>query len=204
MAAIKVTYKNAYDKKISSNFFRYYLLKNSFFMYFFTIFGFVALFMLVAGAFDQETDSTYFLMWVIAIMGIVFVPTYIFINIRSSVRRDFKRRGQTVEQVEFSKEKITREELTNHGKMIINWVNIANVIENDEAFYIFLSSDEAFTVAKAGLVEGTVEQTRNLMKTYLKPDQKGRLPLKIKDKQYKLEQKELKKQAKLAKKANKK
>ena len=37
------------------------------------------------------------------------------------------------------------------------------------------------------------------MKTYLKADDKGRLPLKIKDKAYLQEQKELRKQAKLAK-----
>lgn len=204
MAANKVIYKNAYDKKVSAKFFRYYILKNSVFIYLFTVFGLVALFMLVSGAFDQEKDSTYFLMWVIAIMGIVFVPTYIFVNIRASVRRDFKRRGTTIEQIEFSKEKITREELTKHGKMVINWVSIANVIENEDAFYIFLSSDEAFTVAKSGLVEGTVEATRELMLKYLKPDQKGRLPIKIKDKEYNAKQRKLKKEAKLAKKANKK
>ena len=197
MAIQKVVYKNAFDKRISTNFFRYYMLRNSFFMYFFTVFGLVALFVLISGGFkNEENTSTYFLMWTVAVLGIVFVPTYTFLNIHMSARRDFKRRNGTVEVVEFSKEKITRLETTKGGKMIINWVNITKVVEVDEAFYIFLGNDEAFTVAKRGLQEGTVEQTRNLMKTYLKADNKGRLPLKIKDKDYLRKQKELKKAGK--------
>ena len=76
MAAQKCIYKSEFDKKISLGFYRYYMLRNSFFMYFFTVFGLVALFMLVSGGFkNEENTSTYFLMWTIAILGIVFVPT---------------------------------------------------------------------------------------------------------------------------------
>ena len=110
-----------------------------------------------------------------------------------SARRDYKRRNGQIEVVEFSKEKVSRQEITKGGKMVINWVNISKVVEVNDAFYIFLGNDEAFTVAKSGLTEGTVEQTRNLMKTYLKPDNKGKLPLSIKDKEYLKAQKELKK-----------
>lgn len=197
MAIQKNVYKNEFDKRVSVNFFRYYMLRNSFFMYFFTVFGLLALFMLVSGSFkNDEGTSTYYLMWIVAIMGIVFVPMYTFVNIHMAARRDYKRRGGTIEVVEITKEKITRMETTKGGKMVINWVNISKVVEVNEAFYIFLGQDEAFTVAKKGLQEGSVESTRNLMKTYLKPDNKGRLPLKIKDREYKLEQKALKKEAK--------
>ncbi len=194
MAAQKCIYKSEFDKKISLGFYRYYMLRNSFFMYFFTVFGLVALFMLVSGGFkNEENTSTYFLMWTIAILGIVFVPTYTFLNIHMSAHRDYKRRNGQIEVVEFSKEKVSRQEITKGGKMVINWVNISKVVEVNEAFYIFLGNDEAFTVSKSGLTEGTVEQTRNLMKTYLKPDNKGKLPLTIKDKEYLKAQKELKK-----------
>ena len=194
MAIQKVVFKNEFDKKISLGFFRYYMLRNSFFMYFFTVFGLVALFMLVSGGFKKtESDSTYFLMWTIAILGIVFVPTYTFLNIHMSAKRDYKRRNGTIEVVEFTKEKVTRLETTQGGKMIINWVNISKIVEVNNAFYIFLGNDDAFTIAKAGLKEGTIELTRNLMKTYLKADNKGRIPLQIKDKAYLQEQKELKK-----------
>ena len=197
MAMQKNIYRNEFDKKVSLNFFRYYMLRNSFFMYFFTVFGLLALFMLINGAFkNEEKTSTYFLMWTVAIMGIVFVPMYTFFNIRMSARRDYKRRNGTIEVVEISKEKITRMETTKGGKMVINWVNITRVVEVNEAFYIFLGTDEAFTVAKKGLEEGSIELTRNLMKTYLKPDNKGRVPLKIKDKEYLKAEKEAKKLAK--------
>ena len=197
MAMQKNIYRNEFDKKVSLNFFRYYMLRNSFFMYFFTVFGLLALFMLINGAFkNEEKTSTYFLMWTVAIMGIVFVPMYTFFNIRMSARRDYKRRNGTIEVVEISKEKITRMETTKGGKMVINWVNITKVVEVNEAFYIFLGTDEAFTVAKKGLEEGSIESTRNLMKTYLKADNKGRVPLKIKDKEYLKAEKEAKKLAK--------
>ena len=183
MAIQKNVYKNEFNKKVSLNFFRYYMLRNSFFMYFFTVFGLLALFMLINGAFkNEENTSTYYLMWTVAILGIVFVPMYTFMNIHMSARRDAKRRGGTIEEVEFTKEKIVRKEITKGGKMIINWVNIGKIVEVNEAFYIFIGNDDAFTVAKSGLQEGSIESTRNLMKTYLKPDNKGRVPLKIKDK----------------------
>ena len=197
MALQKNVYKNDFNKKVSLNFYRYYMLRNSFFMYFFTVFGLLALFMLINGAFkNQDEGSTYYLMWIIAVMGIVFVPMYTFLNIHMSAHRDAKRRGGTVEVVEFTKEKVVRMETTKGGKMVINWVNISKIIEVNEAFYIFLSSDEAFTVAKIGLQEGSIESTRNLMKTYLKPDNKGRIPLKIKDTEYKKAEKAKKKAAK--------
>lgn len=197
MAIQKNIYKNEFDKKVSLNFFRYYMLRNSFFMYFFTVFGLLALFMLINGAFkNEESTSTYYLMWVVAVMGIVFVPMYTFMNIHMSARRDYKRRGGTIEVVEFTKEKIVRMETTKGGKMVINWVNITKIVEVPDAFYIFIGNDDAFTVAKKGLVEGTIESTRSLMKTYLKPDNKGRIPLKIKDKEYLRQEKEQKKLAK--------
>lgn len=184
MAAIKVIYKNNYDKKVNSNFYRYYMLKNSMLMYFITIFGIVALFMLVSGFFSSEEDeSTNFLMWVIAIVGIVFVPFYTFTNIHTSVKKDYNARKDSVEQVELSKEKILRHELTTNQKMAINWVNITKIIEVKDAFYVFLSETDAFTIAKAGLSVGTLDETRLLIETYLKKDKKGRVPFKIKDKE---------------------
>ena len=197
MAVQKNVYKNDFNKKVSLNFYRYYMLRNSFFMYFFTVFGLLALFMLLNGAFkNEEETSTYYLMWIVAMMGIIFVPMYTFLNIHMSARRDAKRRSGTTEVVEFTKEKVVRMETTKGGKMVINWVNISKIIEVNEAFYVFLSSDEAFTVAKIGLQEGSVESTRNLMRTYLKPDNKGRIPLKIKDAEYLRNERAKKKAAK--------
>ena len=194
MAALKVIYKNEYDKKVNENFYRYYMLRNSMFMYFITIFGIVALFMLVSGFFNGEDDkSTKVLMWVIAIIGIIFVPFYTFTNIRSSVKRDYNARKDTIEQVELSKEKILRHELKTNEKMAINWMNINKVVEVKDAFYFFLSETDAFTVGKAGLVQGTLSETRNLIETYTKKDKKGRAPFKIKDREVIKELKALKK-----------
>lgn len=184
MAALKVIYKNKYNKKVNSNFYRYYTLKTSFMMYFISIFGIVALFLLVSGFFNGEDDeSTNFLMWVVAIIGVIFVPVYTFTSIRSSTKRDYNARKDSIELVELSKEKVLRQEVVTNQKMVINWVNISKVIEVSDAFYFFLSETDAFTVAKEGLEQGTLEETRLLIETYLKKDKKGRTPFKIKDKQ---------------------
>lgn len=198
MAALKVIYKNKYNKKVNGNFYRYYMLRNSMFMYLITIFGIIALFMLVSGFFSSEEDeSANFLMWVIAIIGVVFVPFYTFTNIHTSIKKDYNHRKDTIEQVELSKEKILRQELTSNEKMVINWVNVTKVIEVKDAFYFFLSETDAFTVAKEGLTQGTLEETRLLMETYLKKDNKGRIPFKIKDKETLKELKALKKARKV-------
>lgn len=198
MAALKVIYKNKYNKKVNGNFYRYYMLRNSMFMYLITIIGIIALFMLVSGFFSSEEDeSTNFLMWVIAIIGVVFVPFYTFTNIHTSIKKDYNHRKDTIEQVELSKEKILRQELTSNEKMVINWVNVTKVIEVKDAFYFFLSETDAFTVAKEGLTQGTLEETRLLMETYLKKDNKGRIPFKIKDKETLKELKALKKARKV-------
>lgn len=184
MAALKVIFKNNYDKKVNKNFYRYYMLRNSFIMYFITIFGIVALFMLVTGFFqDDEDTSTNFLMWLIAIIGIIFVPFYTFTNIHTSAKRDYKARKDSIEQVELSKEKILRHELTTNEKMVINWVNIQKVIEVKDAFYFFITDTDAFTIAKSGLIQGTLKELRILLETYLKKDKKGRSPYKIKDRE---------------------
>lgn len=184
MAALKVTFKNNYDKTVNRNFYRYYMLRNSFMMYFITIFGIIALFMLVTGFFqDDEETSTNFLMWLIAIIGIVFVPFYTFTNIHTSAKRDYNARKDSIEQVEFSKEKILRHELTTNEKMVINWVNIQKVVEVKDAFYFFITDTDAFTIAKSGLIQGTLEELRILLETYLKKDKKGRAPYKIKDRE---------------------
>lgn len=184
MAALKVIFKNNYDKKVNKNFYRYYMLRNSFIMYFITIFGIVALFMLVTGFFqDDEDTSTNFLMWLIAIIGIIFVPFYTFTNIHTSANRDYKARKDSIEQVELSKEKILRHELTTNEKMVINWVNIQKVIEVKDAFYFFITDTDAFTIAKSGLIQGTLEELRILLETYLKKDKKGRSPYRIKDRE---------------------
>lgn len=184
MAALKVIFKNNYDKKVNKNFYRFYMLRNSLMMYFITIFGIVALLMLVTGFFSGDEDTqTNFLMWTIAIIGVVFVPVYTFVNIQSSSNRDFKARKDTIEEVELSKEKILRHELVSNEKMVINWVNVNKVVEVSDAFYFFLSETDAFTVAKKGIVQGTLDETRLLIETYLKKDKKGRVPYKIKDRE---------------------
>lgn len=194
MAALKVIYRNKYNKKVNGNFFRYYNLRNSFMMYFISIFGIIALFFLVTGFFSNEDDeSTNFLMWVVAIIGVVFVPVYTFTNIRTSINRDYKARKDTIELVELSKEKILRQEIVSNEKMVINWVNVSKVVEVSDAFYFFLSETDAFTIAKEGLEQGTLEETRLLIETYTKKDKKGRTPFKIKDKEVLKELKALRK-----------
>lgn len=199
MAIIKVVIKNPFNKKINKDFYRYYMLRNSFFMYLFSLMGLLCLFMLVSGMVDAEEGSfQYILMWSIALLGVLFVPIYTFINISMASKRDYNKKKDTIEIFEITKEKIQRSIQNVNTKSAVNWMYINKVVEVKDAFYFFTASDEAFTVAKEGIIEGSVETLRQLIITYMAKDNKGRL--KFKSKAYK----EMLKQEKQAKKGKKK
>lgn len=197
MAVNKVIFRGAYDREMNKNFFRYYMLRNSFFMYLLTAVGIFCLFSLLTGAVDPEEDSfQYILMWSITLIGIFFVPFYTFFNIHTQSNRDYKKRKDLIETFEITKEKIQRSVAGAPNKVTLNWVNIAKVVEVNDAFYFFTVNEESFTISKKALVEGTIEGLRVLINTYLKKDKKGSVPYKVKDKEYSKVLKDQKKQAK--------
>ena len=116
----------------------------------------------------------------------------------TSASKDKKKRGNQIELYEISKEKITRGVEGMSKKYVVNWMTISSVVKTNEAFYFFTTEEEAFIIAKSGLMEGTFESLRHMIYTYMPMNKKGVSEFIIKDKEVK---KELKKKKKLEKKA---
>ena len=128
------------------------------------------------------------------------MPSYTFMNIMVSAKKDKKKRGDQVELYEITKEKIQRGVEGLNKKYAINWMTVGKVVETDEAFYFFTVEEEAFIIAKKGLVEGNLESLRHMIYTYMAKNKKGNVDFIIKDK---IVKKELKEKKKTQKKDNK-
>ena len=204
MAANKVIFKNSFDIKVSRAFYRYYTLKHSTFMYFLIAMGLVSILYMGLNKFQFDNSFSTILIWSIASIGIIFMPAYTFASIMSSARRDKKKRGNQTEIYELTKEKIERRVEGVSGKYAVNWASIESVVEAKNAYFFFTLEQEAFTIGKAGLIEGSLEQVRHLIKTYVPAGKNGKVPFIIKDKELKKELKLRKKEKKLQEKENNK
>lgn len=200
MATTRVTFRNEYDIKISRKFYRYFNLRRSYLMYFIMAMGALCLVLLLFNTVNIKENQFQFIMFLsIAMIGLVFMPFYTFINIMTSASKDKKKRGNQIELYEISKEKITRGVEGLNKKFVVNWMTISSVVETSEAFYFFTTEEEAFIIAKSGLQEGTFESLRHMIYTYMPKNKKGVVEFIIKDKEVKKELKEKKKLEKKAK-----
>lgn len=200
MATTRVTFRNEYDIKISRKFYRYFNLRRSYLMYFIMAMGALCLVLLLFNTVNIKENQFQFIMFLsIAMIGLVFMPFYTFINIMTSASKDKKKRGNQIELYEISKEKITRGVEGFNKKFVVNWMTISSVVETSEAFYFFTTEEEAFIIAKSGLQEGTFESLRHMIYTYMPKNKKGVVEFIIKDKEVKKELKEKKKLEKKAK-----
>ena len=197
MATSKVSFRNEFDIKLSRKFYRYFMLRKSYILYFVMAMGALCLVFLVLKAVDYEENKFQFIMYLtITLIGLVFMPFYLFFNIMSSASKDKKKRGGVVEIYEITKEKIQRSIEGVNQKYAINWMTLSSVVETSDAFYFFTSSEEAFIIAKKGLKEGTLEMLRHMIFTYMPKNKKGKAEFIIKDKELKKELKAKKKQEK--------
>ena len=154
MATSKVSFRNEFDIKLSRKFYRYFMLRKSYILYFVMAMGALCLVFLVLKAVDYEENKFQFIMYLtITLIGLVFMPFYLFFNIMSSASKDKKKRGGVVEIYEITKEKIQRSIEGVNQKYAINWMTLSSVVETSDAFYFFTSSEEAFIIAKKGLKE---------------------------------------------------
>lgn len=204
MAANRVVFKNKFNIKVSRAFYRYYTLKHSTFMYFLIVMGLVSVLFISLGMIDTNNTFQAILIYSIAGVGLIFMPTYTFVSIMSSAQRDKKKRGEQTEIYEITKVKIERHLDGISGKYAINWASIESVVESNIAFFFFTVEQEAFTIPKEGLIEGSLDDLRYLIKTYLPPQKNGKVKFVIKDKEYKKVLKEEKRKQKQAKKEKKK
>lgn len=197
MAANKIITTHNYDFKLTKKFNRHYIMTHSVFMYLIFALGLFSLYSLLTG--EKPADDklfSYYLSWSIAVIGILFVPMYLFLNVHLITKKDAKNKVGFVEHNEFTKDRIVKSDNSGEKKIILSWNSIAKVIEKQDVFYFFTTNDAAFLVPKYSFVEGNVTELRALIFKCLPKNTKGKTPFKIKDKEYIAEQKLLKKNQK--------
>ena len=194
MAGQKAVFKNPFNFKIQKGFNLYYILTHSIFMYLIFALGIFSLIsLLTSEPAEDATKSTNYLAWSIAIMGIIFVPLYLFLNSYMVTRRQAKESKGIIDYYEITKERIIKGDNSGAKKITLNWNNIDRVIEKEDVFYFFTTNDAAFIVSKEGAEGESALILRQLVFANLKKKPKGKVPFKIRVKSYKEEQKLLKK-----------
>ena len=197
----KIITKHDYDFKMTKKFNRHYIMTHSIFMYLIFGLGLFSLYSLLTGEKPKNDEMfAYYLQWSIAIIGILFVPIYLVLNVHLITKKDAKSKVGFYEVNEFTKERIVKNDNSGEKKIVLNWNLIAKVVEWEDSFYFYTTNDAAFIVPKYAFVEGNTEELRALVFKCLEKDKKGNIPFKIKVKEYKEKQKALKKQEKLNKK----
>jgi len=202
MAYNKIITKHDYDFKLTKKFNRHYIMTHSIFMYLIFALGLFSLYQLLTGdGLKEGEEFSYYLSWSIAIIGILFVPVYLILNVHLITKKDAKNKTNFYEINEFTKEKIVKNDNSGEKKIVLNWNLIAKVVEYEDVFYFYTTNDAAFLVPKYAFVEGNALELRSMIFKCLQKDNKGKLPYKIHVKEYKEEQKRLKAEQKKNKKS---
>lgn len=184
MAQLKIVSKAKFDKRLVMKFNTRYILTHSFFMYFISLLGIYALITLLTSKNLNKEEFSYVLSWSIAIIGILFVPLYLFFSVTRATKKEQKDNGDVIDTFEITKEKILKSDSKNTDKIVLNWNLISKVLETKETFYFTTVNDACFQIPKNTIVEGNIESLRTLINKCLTPKKNGKIPFKSKDKEY--------------------
>ena len=174
MAANKIIVKSPYDKDTHVQFYLFHITHKSSMIYLFPLIGLLIIFLLTTG--DNKNNIPVYIAF--ATFALIFIPFYIWLTIRSNVKRDSKTRVDSTETIEITKEKITRTDDKNSGKDILSWQQIMTVYERVGCFYFYTSNEHGFIVKKSDIIEGNVDLIRGYCKKLLTPNKKGKVPFK--------------------------
>ncbi len=179
----RVVVRSKYDPVIHKRFYLFHLFRRSFTIYLLVALAAFVLYIAISNTIkasrSEEAASTTSLVaiWLIASMTILMTPIIMSIRVSSSVRKEKKERGDSVETLEFTKDKIERR-IDGQGKVVIGWYNIDGIYEVKDSFYIYITDDMGLVVKKDSFIEGDTELLRKFANKYLKPGKKGKIPYK--------------------------
>ena len=141
MAYNKIITKHDYDFKMTKKFNRHYIMTHSIFMYLIFALGLFSLYSLLTGEKPKNDEMfAYYLQWSIAIIGILFVPIYLLLNVHLITKKDAKSKVGFFEINEFTKERIVKSDNSGEKKIVLNWNLIAKVVEWEDSFYFMLGA----------------------------------------------------------------
>lgn len=171
----KVITKSNYDPVLHKRFYTFHLFHRSRSIYFLMALAAFILYIAINNTIRGAEGVTLIAIWTITVATIMMTPILMSFRVASSVRKESKERGDTVELLEFTKDKILRR-LDNESKFVVGWYNIDAIYEVKDSFYIYVTDDMGLVVKKDCIIEGDVETLRKLITRNLKPGKKGKIP----------------------------
>lgn len=199
----RIISKTKYDRKEHKKFYLFHLYHRTQTLYF--MFALI-IFLLVLTIINVSKNQNVIFSCVMFGITCAMVPILIISKINQVVKQETPERVKSTDTIEVTKSKIIRSNDVTSGKVVIGWNNIDCICENDNFIYIYLTDQSGLFIKKADIIEGSAELFRKLALNNMKPDRKGRILYKRYQnvrKVYVQEQREIKKQNKALKKANK-
>lgn len=174
----KVVVESKYRKDLHRSFYLIHMFRRSLSIYFIFLLAAFVIYMAVKQTIATPTETkTIISVWVLSFATVMITPMIMFFRISSATKREAEARKDTVEILEFTKDKILRK-INNESKLTLGWYNIDTIYETEEAFFIYINDDQGLVVAKDGIVKGDSELLRKLAMNNLKPNKKGKVPFK--------------------------
>ena len=144
----RVITKSQYDSTLHKRFYLFHLFRRSYTIYLLVALAAFVLYIAIRNTIKGAEGTSLLAIWLIASMTILMTPIIMSFRVFSSVRREKKDRGDSVETLEFTKDKIVRK-IDNESKFVIGWYNIDGIYEVKDSFYIYLSDDMGLVVRAA-------------------------------------------------------
>lgn len=174
----KVVVESKYRKDLHRSFYLIHMFRRSLSIYFIFLLAAFVIYMAVKQTIATPTETkTIISVWVLSFATVMITPMIMFFRISSATKREAEARKDTVEILEFTKDKILRK-INNESKLTLGWYNIDTIYETEEAFFLYINDDQGLVVAKDGIVKGDSELLRKLTMNNLKPNKKGKVPFK--------------------------
>lgn len=174
----KVVVESKYRKDLHRSFYLIHMFRRSLSIYFIFLLAAFVIYMAVKQTIATPTETkTIISVWVLSFATVMITPMIMFFRISSATKREAEARKDTVEILEFTKDKILRK-INNESKLTLGWYNVDTIYETEEAFFLYINDDQGLVVAKDGIVKGNSELLRKLAMNNLKPNKKGKVPFK--------------------------
>lgn len=174
----KVIIESKYKKELHKKFYKIHMFRRSFSIYFIFLLAAFVLYMSIKQTIATPNETTTLIsIWIIAIATILLTPMIMLIRISSATKAEGKARGETVEILEFTKDKILRK-INNESKLTLGWHNIDAIYETKEGFFLYVTDDQGLVASKEGIVKGDVALLRKLITNNMKPNKKGKIAFK--------------------------
>lgn len=174
----KVVINSKYKKELHKKFYKIHMFRRSFSIYFIFLLAAFVLYMSIKQTIATPNETTTLIsIWVIAVATILLTPMIMLVRITSATKAESKARGESVEVLEFTKDKILRK-INNESKLVLGWYNIDSIYETKDAFFLYVSDDQGLVASKEEIVKGDEALLRKLITDNMKPNKKGKIAFK--------------------------